>query len=120
MQIFSPVCLAVLRSQFLNSPAMQSLQASLAQPGDPTCLMCTADPFSAPDMSGEPANEDPLAKAITVTVGIVGVGGSAVAGTAYALYKEVRLSSNALSQYTAGLPMYWDGLYHVVHFVQAH
>ena len=51
-------------------------------------LVFFADPFSEPDMEKRP-NEDSFAKAATITVAIVGVGGSAVAGTAYALYKEV-------------------------------
>lgn len=40
-------------------------------------------------MTRDRPNEDPFAKAATITVAIVGVGGSAVAGTAFALYKEV-------------------------------
>ena len=49
-----------------------------------------ADQFSAPHQTIG-ANESPIARAATLTVAIVGVGGSAVAGTAFALYKEVLL-----------------------------
>lgn len=49
-----------------------------------------ADPFSDPDMTKDRPNEDPFARVATITVAIVGVGGAAVAGTAFALYKEVR------------------------------
>lgn len=49
-----------------------------------------ADPFSDPDMTRDRPNEDPFARVATITVAIVGVGGAAVAGTAFALYKEVR------------------------------
>lgn len=49
----------------------------------------TADPFSAPEQEIGGGNDNIVAKAATITVAIVGVGGSAVAGTAYALYKEV-------------------------------
>ena len=64
-----------------------------------TCLAHThivlfADPFSDPDMEKRP-NEDSFAKAATITVAIVGVGGSAVAGTAFALYKEVMVVMKA-------------------------
>lgn len=47
-----------------------------------------SDPFSAPDQTTGQPNEDPFARVATLTVAIVGVGGSAVAGTAFALYKE--------------------------------
>lgn len=52
-------------------------------------MLSAADPFSAPDMTRDRPNEDPFARVATITVAIVGVGGSAVAGTAFALYKEV-------------------------------
>ena len=52
-------------------------------------VLFAADPFSAPDMTRDRPNEDPFARVATITVAIVGVGGSAVAGTAFALYKEV-------------------------------
>lgn len=51
------------------------------------CL--AADPFSAPEQEIGGGTDTIVAKAATVTVAIIGVGGSAVAGTAYALYKEV-------------------------------
>ncbi|KAL3159760.1 hypothetical protein ABBQ38_010166 [Trebouxia sp. C0009 RCD-2024] len=47
-----------------------------------------SDPFSDPDMTRDRPNEDPFARVATITVAIVGVGGAAVAGTAFALYKE--------------------------------
>ena len=49
-----------------------------------------ADPFSEPDLTRDKPNEDRFARVATISVAIVGVGGSAVAGTAFALYKEVR------------------------------
>lgn len=49
----------------------------------------TADPFSAPEQEIGGGTDTAVARAATITVAIVGVGGSAVAGTAYALYKEV-------------------------------
>lgn len=57
---------------------------------------CGADPFSAPDQTTGQPNEDPFARVATLTVAIVGVGGSAVAGTAFALYKEVSLFKQAI------------------------
>ena len=54
------------------------------------CACMAADPFSDPDMTRDRPNEDPFARVATITVAIVGVGGAAVAGTAFALYKEVR------------------------------
>lgn len=60
--------------------------------------LSAADPFSAPDMTRDRPNEDPFARVATITVAIVGVGGSAVAGTAFALYKEVSRIFNIHSQ----------------------
>ena len=47
-------------------------------------------------MSRDRPNEDPYARVATITVAIVGVGGSAVAGTAFALYKEVSRVCNII------------------------
>lgn len=60
-----------------------------------------SDPFSAPDMTTGPANTDPFARVATLTVAIVGVGGSAVAGTAFCLYKENLI----------GLALFWGILF---------
>ena len=62
-------------------------------------ILFAADPFSAPDITRDKPNEDPFARVATITVAIVGVGGSAVAGTAFALYKEVSHIFNTYCQF---------------------
>lgn len=92
---------AVRRMRHRQWSSMLHLYIALpvsAQRYDNSCPSClytfssclAADPFSAPEQEIGGGNDTFVAKAATITVAIVGVGGSAVAGTAYALYKEVK------------------------------